>query len=107
MDEPSNVVHVQHLSNDLTNDVDLIKFALNFGKLSNYLVEVNKGQAYLEFAQQESAKAAILASLGENALAVKVHNLNLKYSEHRSLPASLSNKWMIDIITKAVQQGSE
>ena len=98
--QPSNVVHVRNLPNDLA-DAELIRFALRFGKLVNYLVLVGKGQAFLEFATQESAKAAIAAGSGPTPLLLKSRQLYLQNSKHRRLQTNLPNQLMITSVNEA------
>lgn len=100
----SNVVHVRNLPNDLT-DLELINFAIQFGELTNYLVLVGKGQAFLEFTTLEAAKNAIDNASSTPPLVLKGRQLYFQYSKHSRLQTNLPNQQMVRNVTGIIENG--
>uniref|UniRef100_A0A915IM33 RRM domain-containing protein n=1 Tax=Romanomermis culicivorax TaxID=13658 RepID=A0A915IM33_ROMCU len=83
MNDENCVVHIRNLCNDIT-DEELINLCLPFGKISNFLLLAQKGQAFIEFESKNSAKLLITVSQ-TSPIIFKNRTVVCQHSNHRQL----------------------
>jgi len=81
----SRVLHVRNTPADVS-EVEVIRLGIPFGKVTNVLVLVGKGQAFIEMEELSSAKAMVDHFANENtAQGLRGRHVYVQYSKHTEL----------------------
>jgi len=88
-ENPSKVIHMREIPFDAT-EYDIKQLGQTFGKVTNILFMKNKGQAFLELSDIDSAKTMI-NYYSYVAPAIKTQPIKLQYSQHQELITNNAN----------------
>ncbi|XP_071150120.1 polypyrimidine tract-binding protein 1-like isoform X23 [Mytilus edulis] len=104
MNGPSRVVHLRSLPPDVT-DAEVVQLGIPFGRMTNVLLLKQKGQAFLEFEDEQAANNFVTLHQ-EHAPQIRGRTVFVQFSNHKELKTDQAHSFQ-NATAKAALQAAQ
>ena len=101
---PSRVVHLRSLPPDVT-DAEVVQLGIPFGRMTNVLLLKQKGQAFLEFEEEQAANNFVTLHQ-EHAPQIRGRTVFVQFSNHKELKTDQAHSFQ-NATAKAALQAAQ